>query len=170
MFTQMSAKSISHRCPCETILFETIYARRLTSWLSKLSNDVGFPRWLAKQRLKFQTSPSFVNKKYQVWGCVFSVRTKGKVFYFAWFFVSLIYFWYILEPFVKLFGYHWVCEKKNRSLMFSVDRKIPTLRSTVPVGTDHSSGKLDKRRFPLERWTLGLGFSCPHYLSWVRMS
>ena len=26
-----------------------------------------------------------------------------------------------------------------------------------------SSGKLGKRRFPLEWWTLGLGFSCPHW-------
>ena len=45
-----------------------------------------------------------------------------------------------------------ICEKVNRSLMFSVDRKIPTI-----------GGKLGKPRFPLERWTLGLRFSCFHW-------
>ena len=28
-----------------------------------------------------------------------------------------------------------------------------------------ASGKLGKPRFPLKRWTLGLGFSCPHW--WI---
>ena len=41
-----------------------------------------------------------------------------------------------------------VCEKKNRSLVFSGSRKIPTL---------------GKPRFPLERWVHGLGFSCPSW-------
>ena len=31
-----------------------------------------------------------------------------------------------------------LCEKKNRPLMFSVDRKIPTLGSTNPVGNKAS--------------------------------
>ena len=31
----------------------------------------------------------------------------------------------------------------------------------------HSSGKLSKPRFPLERWTLGLGFSWPHWTPMV---
>ena len=40
------------------------------------------------------------------------------------------------DVFVKQFGM--VCEKKNRSLVFSVNRKIPTLRSTVLVGNSTS--------------------------------
>ena len=53
------------------------------------------------------------------------------------------------ESFVKLFVM--VCEKKDPSLMFSVDRKIPTIGSTISVWN-----------FTMERWTLRLGFSCPH--------
>ena len=45
--------------------------------------------------------------------------------------------------------------KKKRSLVFSVDRKIPTLGSTVPVG---NSASLGKSRFLQERWTLGWDF------------
>ena len=37
------------------------------------------------------------------------------------------------------------------------NREIPTLGCTVPVGNSA------KPRFPLERWTLGLGFPCPHW-------
>ena len=53
-----------------------------------------------------------------------------------------------------------VCKKKNRSWVFSGERKIPTLGSTVPVGNSaslvsHWNG-----------WTLGLGFS---YLHWTPM-
>ena len=49
-----------------------------------------------------------------------------------------------------------VYEKKNRSLVFSGSRKIPTLGSTV-------QWELGKPRFPLERWALGLEFFCPHW-------
>ena len=47
--------------------------------------------------------------------------------------------------------------KKNRSLMFSVDRKIPTLGSTVAVGN------LASLVSPLEWWTFESGFSCSYW-------
>ena len=43
-------------------------------------------------------------------------------------------------------------DKENPSLVFSGDREIPTRGSTVPVGNQALPS------FPLERWTLGLGF------------
>ena len=43
-------------------------------------------------------------------------------------------------------------DKENPSLVFSGDREIPTLGSTVPVGNEASPS------FPLGGWTRGLGF------------
>ena len=54
-------------------------------------------------------------------------------------------------------------DKENPSLVFSGDRKIPTRGSTVPVGgSTDPVGNEALPSFPLERWTRGLGFLCPH--------
>ena len=42
-----------------------------------------------------------------------------------------------------------VCEKKNQSLVFSGNRKIPTFESTVPVGTGQAS--LPTAEFPTRK-------------------
>ena len=53
----LTAKSIPHRWLCEisVAIFEISYTRRLTSWRSQLSDNVGFLRlwrWLVQQRFK----------------------------------------------------------------------------------------------------------------------
>ena len=53
-----------------------------------------------------------------------------------------------------------VCKKKNGSWVFSGEKKIPTLRSTL------SRGKLGEPCFPLERVDPRLGFS---YVHWTPM-
>ena len=67
-------------------------------------------------------------------------------------FVSLIYLWQSHAQIIRKTISVMVCEKKNRSLMFSVDRKPRVHRS---------SGNLGNHRLPLERWALWLGFFRP---------
>ena len=75
-------KSIPQRCWCEisVAIFEISYMRRLTSWRSKLSDNVGFLRlWRLLVQQRFKTSnaySSFIWEwKYQVWVYVILVRT-----------------------------------------------------------------------------------------------
>ena len=46
-----------------------------------------------------------------------------------------------------------VCEKKNQSMVYIGDSKIPTRGSTIQVG-NKALGNSAKPRFPLEWWTL----------------
>ena len=84
------ANSIPHGCPCGTsiAIFETTYTQHLTLWHSELSDNVHRISTFAMlacatafQNFKRLYSSFICEQKYQLWVCMFLVRTKGTFWY-----------------------------------------------------------------------------------------
>ena len=136
-----------------------MYTRRLTSWLSKLSNKVCIVSFASK--FKTFLAPLFVNKNFKCGYAFYKLELKEHF--------DIKIFWLSRNVLFRS------CSPTSERRVISktvrrwyVRERIDYLCSvstgkSQPSGSTRSSGKFGKPSFPLERSALGLGFSCSHW-------
>ena len=105
--------------------------------------------------------------------CVFFVRTKETFWYQNCLCLLIFYLFFFMLLFLFcLLTSTFPCSNREVSFLNLIRDGVWEKESTTDVQcrqenpnprVHRSSGKLGKPRFPLEWWTLGLGFSCPHW-------
>ena len=152
------------------LIFETTYTRRLTSWHSKLSDDVCFLRlrsWVAQPRLKVSNVSSFIcEQKYHVWEYVFLVRTQ-RTFWYQNSLTLLKCLYLSFTSNSSMFKQRGVIRRTIRLSLGMWEKEsiidVQCRQESPSPRVRHLSGKLGKPPFPLECRTLGLGLSCPRW-------